>query len=269
MDVEEVVEEVVEINGEVEVEANREVEVAGVEETVADLDARLQAVSDPDRAARERAYLKSDLTHLGVGVPATRRTVKDTLRDHGPLGHDALVAVVDALWSVAVYERRLASVEVLNASTGSLSVGDGPWLEGLLRKCRTWALLDPLAIGAVGSLVERDEPGWDPIVRRWAEDQDHWVRRASLLVHLPGLRRGAGDWERFYSLADGMLEEREFFVRKAIGWILRETARKRPQLVADWLEPRAHRAAGLTVREAVKPLPPRDRERILAAHKAG
>ena len=236
---------------------------------VAALDARLQAAADPDRAPAEQAYLKSDLTHLGVGVPATRAAVKATLREHGPLGRNDLIAVVDALWAVEVHEHRLAAVEVLTASTAPLSVTDAVWLEGLLRACRTWALLDPLVLGVVGVLAQRDPSGWDPVVRRWAGDEDFWVRRAALLTHLPALRRGEGDWDRFAELADRMLEEREFFVRKAIGWVLRETAKRRPQLVADWLEPRAHRAAGLTVTEAVKPMPAHDRDRVLAARTSG
>lgn len=65
-----------------------------------------------------------------------------------------------------------------------------------------------------------------------------------------------------------MLEEKEFFVRKAIGWVLREVAKRRPELVASWLEPRVHRASGVTVREAVKPLPPQVRDRLLAGYLA-
>jgi hypothetical protein len=81
------------------------------------------------------------------------------------------------------------------------------------------------------------------------------------------LRRGAGDFVRFSRYADQMLEEREFFIRKAIGWILRETAKKRPALVADWLAPRLHRASGVTVREAVKPLAPAVRDQLLAGYR--
>ena len=65
-----------------------------------------------------------------------------------------------------------------------------------------------------------------------------------------------------------MLEEREFFIRKAIGWVLRDTARKRPEMVAEWLRPRVQRASGLTVREAVKPLPPETRDQLLATRSA-
>jgi 3-methyladenine DNA glycosylase AlkD len=64
-----------------------------------------------------------------------------------------------------------------------------------------------------------------------------------------------------------MLDEREFFIRKAIGWVLRETGRKRPELVSEWLLPRAARASGVTVREAVKHLPEREREEILRRYR--
>jgi 3-methyladenine DNA glycosylase AlkD len=62
-----------------------------------------------------------------------------------------------------------------------------------------------------------------------------------------------------------MLEEKEFFIRKAIGWVLREYGRREPAAVAGWLEPRLDRAAGLTVREASKHLPEATREALLAA----
>ncbi len=62
-----------------------------------------------------------------------------------------------------------------------------------------------------------------------------------------------------------MLEEKEFFVRKAIGWVLRETAKRRPAIVYEWLLPRAARASGVTLREAVKPLSDEQRAAILAA----
>jgi 3-methyladenine DNA glycosylase AlkD len=62
-----------------------------------------------------------------------------------------------------------------------------------------------------------------------------------------------------------MLDEREFFIRKAIGWVLRYTAKKRPDMVYEWLLPRASRASGVTLREAVKPLSARQRATVLAA----
>jgi 3-methyladenine DNA glycosylase AlkD len=86
-----------------------------------------------------------------------------------------------------------------------------------------------------------------------------------MLALLLPLRAGAGDFARFGRYADAMLEDKEFFIRKAIGWILRETGRKTPDRVFDWLLPRAHRAAGLTIREATKYLTRPQRDQIAAA----
>jgi 3-methyladenine DNA glycosylase AlkD len=145
-----------------------------------------------------------------------------------------------------------------------LLASDMALLERLLREARTWALVDGLAASVVGPLVERDPKAAD-MLDRWAVDEDFWLRRSALLALLVPLRRGEGDFERFSTYADAMLDERELFVRKAIGWVLRDTARKRPEMVYDWLLPRATRAAPVTLREAVKPLSDEQRDMILSA----
>jgi hypothetical protein len=136
-------------------------------------------------------------------------------------------------------------------------------IEDLLRESRGWALVDNLAASVAGDLVERFPRKLAPVLDRWAKDGDFWLRRSALLALLLPLRRGGGDFARFCRYADGMLAEKEFFIRKAIGWVLRETAKKTPERVVDWLLPRAARASGLTVREACKHLPARDKQRIV------
>jgi 3-methyladenine DNA glycosylase AlkD len=139
-------------------------------------------------------------------------------------------------------------------------------LERLIRESKTWALVDGLAASVAGSLVERFPEVADTL-DVWSTDEDFWVRRSSLLAFLGPIRRGGGDFARFSRYADGMLEEREFFIRKAIGWVLREAGKRRPDLVYSWLLPRAQRASGLTVREAVKYLPASERDEILTVHR--
>jgi 3-methyladenine DNA glycosylase AlkD len=129
------------------------------------------------------------------------------------------------------------------------------FIERMLRAARTWALVDSLAAELMGTLVER-YPELTSVLDRWASDGDFWIRRSARLALLLPLRRGGGDFERFSRYADQMLAEKEFFIRKAIGWVLRETAKKRPALVAAWLEPRIRQLSGVTLREALKPLPP-------------
>ena len=228
---------------------------------VGDLDATLQAAGTTERAEHDARYLRSTIGHYGASVPTTRTAAKAALRQAPELTHDELVALIDALWTEPVHERRLAAVEILTARTDLLGSGDAPLLERLLREAGTWALVDPLAIGVASPLVESDAT-WGDVLDRWATDQDFWVRRGALLSLLVPLRRGRGDWDRFARYADDMLDENEFFIRKAIGWVLRETAKRRPDLVADWLLPRSGRASGVTVREALKPLSPTQRQAI-------
>ena len=233
-----------------------------------EIEAELAAAGTPDRAVHEKAYLKSDLDFLGASVPTIRAAATAVHRQHPDLGHDEVVALVTALWDTPVHERRMAAVEVLDLYGAVLGPDDVDLLERLLRESRTWALVDGLAASVVGALAERFPDDLDPVVRGWATDDDRWVRRSALLAHLVALRRGEGDFTRFGELADPMLEDTEFFIRKAIGWVLRDTGRRRPELVADWLAPRAARASGLTVREAVKHLPDDQRRRIDQARAA-
>ena len=235
-----------------------------VAQTADHIDDELRAAAHPERAEKERAYLKSDLVHYGVSVPDIRRVAKAALRDQGPVGHDDLIALVETLWAEPVHERRMACVELLDASGAVLGPDDMTLLERLLREARTWAIVDGLAASVAGTLVDR-EPTAAAVLDRWAVDDDFWIRRSALLVLLVPLRRGAGDFDRFGRYAGGMLEETEFFIRKAIGWVLRDTGRKRPEMTYEWLLPRAHRASGVTIREAIKPLSDTQRAAILAA----
>ena len=222
---------------------------------VDEIDRQLRAAGSAERAVKERAYLKSQLVHYGVSVPEIRSVAKEVATLHPDLDHDELVDLVDALWSSSdpVHERRMAAVEILDLYVDRLRPDDADLIERLLRESRTWALVDGLAASVVGRLAERyDEMG--TVLDRWAGDDDFWIRRSALLAQLVALRRGEGDFARFSRYADAMLEDREFFIRKAIGWVLRDTARKRPDLVYDWLLPRAARASSLTIREAIKPM---------------
>jgi 3-methyladenine DNA glycosylase AlkD len=226
----------------------------------------LRGLGTPERAVSEKAYLKSDLEFAGAGVPAIRSVITAWRKARTDFTHDDLVSMVLALWASGLYECRQGAVVLLERDTRLLTASDADLIEDLLRSCGTWALVDGLAANVAGDLAGRYSE-LAGTLDRWASDDDFWLRRSALLALLVPLRRGGGDFGRFARYADQMLEEKEFFIRKAIGWVLRDTARRRPDLVAEWLGPRVHRASGVTVREAVKPLPADMRERLLAGYR--
>jgi 3-methyladenine DNA glycosylase AlkD len=237
-----------------------------VHEVVRELEDRFRAVATPARAEHEKRYLKSDLEFLGVTVWQIQAAVKEVLRDRRGASPAEVVALVEELWMAPVHERRMAAVMVLERFDDVLGVEHLPLIERLVRESRTWALVDGLAGDVLGSLVVHDPRSLTPILDRWATDVDFWVRRASLLAELRPIRQGA-DLDRFLRRAEAMLHEREFFIRKAIGWVLREAGKRRPAEVVAWLSPRTHRASGVTMREAVKYVPVSDADRLMRAYR--
>jgi 3-methyladenine DNA glycosylase AlkD len=192
----------------------------------------LRPLGTPERAAHEKRYLKSDLDFLGVAVPDMRRVVKAAVRGHPGLDAQGMVAWAVALWRQPVHERRAAAVEILTLAAPRLAASDLGVLERLLRDSRTWAYVDGLAGNVAGEIALRDPAGAWPRIDAWAVDEDFWVRRSALLSLLRGIRAGTPDLARFTRYAEPMLAEKEFFIRKAIGWVLRETTRRDPAWVA-------------------------------------
>ena len=209
--------------------------------------------ADPGRAASEQAYLKSQREFLGVTVPTARKVITRMVAEHGVTAHDDVVAVAECCWEHPSFDARRAAVEVLTLRHGVLVPADLPILEVMLRDAETWAIVDGLATKGVGAIVTRFPDDTGPVLDRWAADPDSfWIRRSAMLALLDELRAGRGDWPRFCRYADSMLHEKEFFIRKAIGWILRDTSKQRPDLVWAYVEPRLDDMSGVTKREALK-----------------
>lgn len=229
------------------------------------LEAELRAQGDPARAAGEKRYLKSRLRFHGVTLPQLERTVRAFTVAQPIADREALTALATALWEEPVHERRMATVVLLERHRQLLTPDDLPLLERLIRESQTWAYVDALAANVVGPLCA-GAAGTVQVLDRWAVDPDFWVRRSALLSQLRPVRDGA-PLDRFLRYADGMLDEREFFIRKAIGWVLREAGKTRPAEVTGWLAQRIDRVSGVTLREAVKYLPEEDARRLRAAYR--
>lgn len=219
----------------------------------------------PERATGAKAYLKSDLHFYGVTVPFIREVAGRFHREHRRLSRVELLALVKALWEPEEHELRVLGAVLLERYIRTLEPGDLGLVEALLHRCRTWDLVDALSTRVAGRLVSA-HPGLKGELRRWASDPNFWIRRAALLSLLDGFRRGPGDFPLFAELAAGMVAEKEFFIRKAIGWVLREVARKEPELTYRFLREQIARVSGLTLREGAKYLPEAQREELLRLH---
>jgi 3-methyladenine DNA glycosylase AlkD len=222
----------------------------------------LVLAGDPRRAAHDRAYLKSSATHLGVSVPHARRIVAGLGRR---IGRDDLIGLVTGLWSAGPYDAKLAASLLLDRHASVLGADDLVPLEAWLREAGTWSLVDLLAPRPLDAIDNDSPDATTAVLDGWIADPDFWLRRAALLAHLIPLRTSLHRWDRFAGYAEQVLPDREFFVRKATGWVLREVARHDPQVVRDWLMPRSQAISSVALREAVRALPGIMQGEVMAA----
>lgn len=228
---------------------------------VGEIEAALRRRGTQERAAGAKAYLKSELDFHGVDARGIRDTAREVFNRNPELDHDSVVALVRSLWVTDVFDLRAVGVALLERCPELLDVDDLGLVEELLRHSGTWALVDWICTKVAAPIVARN-PATHAVLEQWSRDPDLWLRRASMLALLPELRAGRGQFELFARFASRMLDEREFFIRKSIGWVLRDTAKKRPELVYDFLRRHLERVSGLTFREAVKYLPEERREEL-------
>jgi 3-methyladenine DNA glycosylase AlkD len=210
--------------------------------------------SNPERAAYEKRYQKSDSEFIGCGIPGVRKVAKELFPRFKAASPEVLWEAVNALWASPIWEVRSVAVSLLEKYVDRLGERDLPRLLEMVLDARNWAFCDWLGINVVGGIVQR-HPSALEIIDAWSQHDDLWVRRVAMQSLLLDFRKGRVEqWPRFVAYSVPHLEATDFWTRKVIGWVLRETGRKNPDLVRAYLSEHRSRMAGLTIREAEKRL---------------
>ena len=226
-----------------------------IEKALSRIREQLGRLGDPARAVQEKRYLKSPFRFYGVAVPQIRAIARQFRRDYRHVPKEALWNLCWALWQGGYHEERALSMLLLAEYRSLLDYTDMPSLETMLRESVNWDQVDEISVHLVGSILQKDSRVLE-YLKAWSVDNSFWMRRIALLSQLLLFRAGTGDRELFYSFARDMMEEREFFIRKAIGWVLRELARVEPEEVFRFVVENRARMSGVTFREATRRLPP-------------
>lgn len=213
----------------------------------------LREAADPKRAPAMQAYMKSALPFLGVGATERRAVLRSCLARH-PLGDArAWEAAILDLWDGARFrEERYAAVDLLlhRAHRRFLTLETLPLLEKLIVSGAWWDYVDGIAAHGLGQLLRAEPAKMKRTLRKWSRSPDLWKRRSALLAQL---RFGSDtDLELLYACIDDNLEHEDFFIRKAIGWALRQYAWTDPREVARHVAELGSRLSPLARREAMK-----------------
>ena len=199
--------------------------------------------------------MKSAIPYRGVTLPEVRRITKAALREHPVRNQQDLITTVSDLWDNADYrEERYAALTVLQVprhrSWRDLTLL--PLYEHLVVTGRWWDLVDDLASHSIGELLRAYPAEAAPVMRAWASDGDLWRRRASLICQVGA--KSETDQVLLADIITSAVDERDFFVRKGIGWALRDYARTDPDWVRAFVAQHADQLSPLSIREATKHL---------------
>lgn len=215
----------------------------------------LAALGDPDRAVAQQRYMKSALPFHGVSMPEVRRVVRSALREHPIDDQRDLVGTVTDLWDDVTHrEEWYAALAVLRAPRHR-GLRDGrllPLYDHLVVTGCWWDVVDDLATHCLRELLAREPAEVARLMRSWSIDEHLWRRRAALVCQVGA--RGETDPELLHDVVVVNMGDSDFFVRKGIGWALRDYARTDAQWVRRFVAEHQTALSPLSVREATKHL---------------
>ncbi len=211
----------------------------------------LRAAADPDKAPRMVAYMKDHFAFLGVTSPIRKAAQKPFLASARNAHADQVLDVADLCWEQDEREFQYVGLDLLRAKAKTFRAADLSRLHALITHKSWWDTIDALAAHPVGTLVSRF-PELADTMDIWIDDENMWVARTAILHQLR--YRDVLDQERLFSYVDKRAADTEFFIRKALGWALRDYGRVAPDAVRDFVATHEDELSGLTRREALKHL---------------
>lgn len=223
---------------------------------VQEIQRSLQANANPEHAPAMRAYMRDQFDFLGIKTPLRRESLAQVLTAMAKptMSATEVLQMAEILWQLPQREYQYIAIDVLAKHKKRLRLQDIPQLLQLAQKKSWWDSVDGLAgvIGDILFLSRVNSTHAQETMDQALHDPSMWVRRIAM-THQLGWRLQT-DTSRLFSYALRLGAEEDFFIRKAIGWALRDYAKWQPQQVRDFVKINSSNLAPLSIREALKHL---------------
>ena len=218
-----------------------------------DIRKALAAVAEPERAAPMQAYAKSAIPFLGVTTPTRRKVCREAFARLDLPTAAAWRRTVLALWRGARYrEERYAAIDLTEARRFDRfqDMAALPMYEEMIVTGAWWDYVDAIAGHRLGTLLRRFPREMRREMLAWSRSDDLWKRRSAILCQLTFKKDT--DLDLLYATIDPVLASKEFFLRKAIGWALRQYAWTDPKEIRRYVREHEKALSSLSKREALK-----------------
>jgi len=212
----------------------------------------LARLAEPERVPAMQAYMKTTMPLYGVSSPARRQVARRLREECPPSSAAEYRAQVEDLWALAHREEKYLAIDVAQVHRRFITFEQLGLYERMIREGGWWDFVDEIAAHLVGRVVLDDRERMRPVLERWIDDPDLWIRRTAILSQL--LHKDRTDAAMLFDFCARRAGEKEFFIRKAIGWALRQYARTDPEAVREFVASHTDSLSGLSIREATKHL---------------
>ncbi len=209
----------------------------------------LDDVADPERKAQMEAYMRDQFDFLGVPAPARRAASKPAILAAKTADPADVVEFAQRCWAAPEREFQNIGADVLRAGAKNLRGDDLPAVRQLIEQKSWWDTIDTLAPWTVG-IMALNHDSVRAEMDTWIHDDNIWIARSAILFQLS--YKDDTDADLLFRYVETRAADKEFFIRKACGWALRQYSRFDPDAVAAFVEQHSDTLSGLTKREALK-----------------
>ena len=212
------------------------------------LEIEFEANSNPQIAEGQKAYMRNQFEFYGITSPKRREIQRPFLVKSFLPSKEKLHELVKTLWQKPQREYQFFAQELVFKYTKQFSISDISILEYMVTHKSWWDTVDYIAVKLIGPYFERYPEQLDTHLEKWLASDNIWLQRCCLLYQLK--RKEEIDTLRLGQIIQRLLGSKEFFINKAIGWVLREYSRTNPEWVKEFVA--VNDLANISRREALR-----------------
>ena len=217
-------------------------------EFIQTLELELKRNANTKIAKEQKAYMRNQFEFYGIKTPIRREIQKPFLaKSYLPPKSD-LEEIVKTLWNKPQRDYQFIGQELVFKYTQQFDENDIALLEFIVTHKSWWDTVDYIAVKIIGAYFTRFPNQLDSYIDKWLASGNIWLQRCCLLYQLKS--KDKMDTQRLRYIIQKLLGSKEFFINKAIGWVLREYSKTNPKWVRDFTE--NNDLANLSRREALR-----------------